>query len=216
MTQQQDLRRARMVRELERKHGISDPRVLQALRRVPRHLFVPPDWRYQAYAEFALPIGASQTISHPSVVARMTQLLAVQAEHSVLEIGTGSGYQTAILAMLAKRVYSIERQGELARMAIQNMRSLDLNNVKIQPFDGTVGWSEMAPFDRIMVTAGAPKVPDPLLEQLAVGGLMLVPEGDRKSQFLVIYQKTKKQVSRTESDAVSFVPLVGRFGWETE
>lgn len=205
-----------MVRELELKHGISDPRVLQALRRVPRHLFVPQDWRYQAYAEFALPIGASQTISHPSVVARMTQLLEVRAEHSVLEIGTGSGYQTAILALLAKRVYSIERQGELARMAIQNMRSLDLNNVKIQPFDGTIGWSEMAPFDRIMVTAGVPKVPDPLLEQLAVGGLMLVPEGDRKSQLLVIYQKTKKQVRRTESDAVSFVPLVGRFGWETE
>jgi protein-L-isoaspartate(D-aspartate) O-methyltransferase len=205
-----------MVRDLEKNHGISDPRVLDALLRVPRHLFVPEDWRNQAYTEFALPIGASQTISHPSVVARMTQLLEVGNDHAVLEIGTGSGYQTAVLALLAKRVYSIERQGELARAAIQNLRSLDLNNVKIQPFDGTVGWSEMAPFDRIMVTAGAPKVPSPLVDQLAVGGLLLVPEGDRKAQRLVIYEKTKNRVIRTETDAVSFVPLIGRFGWETE
>ena len=205
-----------MVRDLEKNHGISDPRVLDALLRVPRHLFVPEDWRNQAYTEFALPIGASQTISHPSVVARMTQLLEVGNDHAVLEIGTGSGYQTAVLALLAKRVYSIERQGELARAAIQNLRSLDLNNVKIQPFDGTVGWSEMAPFDRIMVTAGAPKVPSPLVDQLAVGGLLLVPEGDRKAQRLVRYEKTKNRVIRTETEAVSFVPLIGRFGWETE
>jgi protein-L-isoaspartate(D-aspartate) O-methyltransferase len=205
-----------MVRELERKHGISDPRVLEAMRQVPRHLFVPQDLRHQAYTEFALPIGAEQTISHPSVVARMTQLLEVTEDHSVLEIGSGSGYQTAILAILAKRVYSIERQGELARKAIHNLRTLNLNNVKIQPFDGTVGWSEMAPFDRIMVTAGAPQVPAPLLDQLAVGGLLLVPEGDRRRQHLVKYEKTKKRVIRTESGEVSFVPLVGRFGWESD
>lgn len=213
---QHDLRRDRMVRELERKHGISDPRVLQALRQVPRHLFVPQDLRHQAYTEFALPIGASQTISHPSIVARMTQLLEIRADHVVLEIGTGSGYQTAILAALATRVYSIERQAELARLAIQNLRSLDIHNVKIQPFDGSVGWSEMAPFDRILITAGAPRLPAPLLDQLAVGGLMLVPEGDRKSQRLVRYEKTTRRVIRTESEVVSFVPLVGRFAWESE
>lgn len=216
MNHQQDLRRQRMVRELEKKHGISDPRVLEALLRVPRHLFVPEDWRRQAYTEFALPIGASQTISHPSVVARMTQMLEVGDDHAVLEIGTGSGYQTAVLALLAKRVYSLERRSELARVAIQNLRSLDLNNIKVQPFDGTVGWSEMAPFDRIMVTAGAPKVPSPLLDQLAVGGILLVPEGDRKAQRLVKYEKTENEVLRTESEEVSFVPLVGRFGWESE
>ena len=208
-----DLQRDRMLRELTER-GIRDPRVLKALRQVPRHAFIREHWRSQAYGGRALPIGAAQTISQPWVVARMTELLAVEAEHTVLEIGSGSGYQTAVLALLAKRVYSLERVAELAHQAIARMRELALDNVKIQTFDGTVGWSEFAPYDRIMVTAGAPTVPPPLLEQLAVGGRLVVPEGDRKSQVLVVYERLTRGVRRSEAEPVAFVPLVGRHGWK--
>ena len=207
--------RERMVRDLIAARGVKDERVLAAIRKVHRHLFVKDHLRNQAYGDHALPIGASQTISQPYIVARMTEMLEVAPEHSVLEIGTGSGYQTAILAMLARRVYSLERIPELAQQAIPRMRQLGLDNVKIQVFDGTVGWSEWAPYDRIMVTAGAPKVPEPLLEQLAPGGMLLVPEGPMNAQRLVLYKKSARgEIRRREGEDVAFVPLLGRHGWK--
>ena len=141
-------------------------------------------------------------------------MLKVEADHSVLEIGSGSGYQTAILGLLARRVFSLERLADLARDAIERIRGLGLDNVKIQTFDGTVGWSDFAPFDRIMVTAGAPRVPSPLLDQLRVGGKLLVPEGGREQQQLVVYRKLRQGVRRSVGERVSFVPLIGRHGWE--
>ncbi len=208
------IQRRRMVDQIERR-GIRDPRVLQAMRNVPRHIFISDHLRAQAYGDHALPIGSSQTISQPYIVARMSEILSVEPEHSVLEIGTGSGYQTAILANLARRVYSLERVSKLARHAIQRMRDLELDNVKIQTFDGTVGWSEVGPFDRILVTAAAPKLPEPLLDQLRVGGRLLIPEGDREEQNLVIYRKLRQGSRRTVGESVAFVPLIGRHGWET-
>ena len=214
--QEQAPQRRRLVKLL-RDRGIRDPRVLEAIGEVPRHLFVPPQWVKQAYSDFALPIAAGQTISQPWVVARMTELLEVGAEHKVLEIGTGSGYQTAVLARLGRWVFSLERIPELAREAIRRMRDIGVENVKIQAFDGTVGWSEMGPFHRILVTAGAPRVPEPLLDQLAEGGRLLLPEGGRVQQRLVLYTREHEQhFTRAEAEDVAFVPLVGRFGWPTE
>ena len=210
------LKRDRMVERHIARRGVRDPRVLAAMRQVPRHRFVPDHLRAQAYRDSALPIGAEQTISQPYVVARMSELLAVEAEHAVLEIGSGSGYQTAILGLLARRVYSLERISELAKQAIGRMRDLGLDNVKVQTFDGTVGWSEFAPFDRILVTAGAPAPPKPLLDQLAVGGRMVIPEGDRQAQRLVVYDKDRSGVHRRLGEEVAFVPLIGRHGWNTK
>ncbi len=207
------LLRDRMVRELVEARGVRDPRVLAAMREVPRHLFVRDHLMSQAYEDHALPIGEAQTISQPYVVARMTELLEVAAEHKVLEVGTGSGYQTAILARLARWVYSLERIPDLAHQAIRRMRQLGIVNVKIQAFDGTVGWSEVAPFDRILVTAGAPAVPKPLLEQLAPRGRLLIPEGEKRRQRLVLYERIAHRVRRLEGEEVAFVPLMGRHGW---
>ena len=207
------LQRERMVRDLAERRGLKDARVLEAMRRVQRHLFVKDHLRTQAYGEHALPIAGGQTISQPWVVGRMSELLELAPEHSVLEIGTGSGYQTAILALLAKRVFSLQRVPDLAHQAIPRIREMGLVNVKIQVFDGTVGWSEMAPFDRILVTAGAPSVPQPLLDQLAIGGKLVVPEGTQQAQRLVVYAKSARGLRRNEEDAVAFVPLVGRHGW---
>ena len=207
-------RRERMVRKQLEARGVRDPRILQAMLEVPRHLFVREHLWSQAYEDFALPIECGQTISQPYVVARMTETLDVRRQHSVLEIGTGSGYQTLILARLAARVYSLERVAELARRAIERLRPFRLDNVKIQAFDGTVGWSGVGPFDRILVTAAAPQVPRPLLDQLKPGGKLVVPEGDRQSQRLVLYRKTADGVSQEAGEAVSFVPLIGRHGWE--
>ncbi|HEV3456657.1 MAG TPA: protein-L-isoaspartate(D-aspartate) O-methyltransferase [Thermoanaerobaculia bacterium] len=207
--------RERMVRDLVAGRGVKDQRVLEAMRKVPRHLFVRDHLRSQAYGDHALPIGAAQTISQPYIVARMTELLELAPHHSVLEIGTGSGYQTALLATLARRVYSLERIAELAQQAIPRIRQLKFENVKIQVFDGTVGWSEWAPYDRILVAAGAPKVPEPLLDQLAPGGSLLIPEGERQAQRLVLYRKSARgELRRKEGEEVGFVPLVGRHGWK--
>lgn len=206
--------RRRMVSRLRDELGIVDTRVLDAMGAVPRHLFVRPHLRGQAYGVHALPIGEAQTISQPAVVARMTDLLGVERTHSVLEVGTGSGYQTAILAELGRVVYSLEIVPGLARTAIERIRSLGYTNVKIQAFDGTVGWSEAAPFDRILVTAGAPSPPAPLLQQLAAEGRLVIPEGERDSQALVVYDKLDQELRRQAGETVSFVPLVGRHGWE--
>ena len=203
-----------MVEELEKKYGNADRRVLKAMLDIPRHLFVRKHLWAQAYGDHALPIGAEQTISQPFVVARMSEMLRVSPEHTVLEIGTGTGYQTAILAKLARRVYSLERVGELARAAIDRLRSIGIPNVKVQAFDGTVGWSEVAPFARILVTAAAPSAPKPLIEQLRPGGRMVIPEGSREEQRLVSYRKLRGGgVRREEGEAVAFVPLIGRYGW---
>ena len=208
-------RRQRMVRKQIEARGVRDARVLEAMAEAPRHLFVRQHLRGQAYEDFALPIECGQTISQPYVVARMTELLDLRREHSVLEIGTGSGYQTLVLARLASRVYSLERIAELARRAIERLRPFRLDNVKIQAFDGTVGWSDVGPFDRILVTAAAPRAPKPLLDQLKAGGKMVVPEGSRHGQHLVVYAKgAEGDVVRQVGEAVSFVPLIGRHGWE--
>ena len=210
-----NLQRERMVRDLIAARGVKDERVLQAMRKIPRHLFVRDHLRAQAYGDHALPIGANQTISQPYIVARMTELLEVGPEHSVLEVGSGSGYQTAILALLARRVYALERIPELAQQAIPRIRQLGFDNVKIQVFDGTVGWSEWAPYDRILVAAGAPKVPEPLLGQLAPGGTLLIPEGQLSAQRLVVYKKSARgELRRKEGEGVAFVPLLGRHGWK--
>jgi protein-L-isoaspartate(D-aspartate) O-methyltransferase len=207
-------RRERMVRDHIAARGVSDERVLKAMRELPRHRFVREHLRSQAYGDHALPIGDGQTISQPYVVARMTELLEVGPRHSVLEIGTGTGYQTALLGMLAARVYSLERVPELAKRAIRRIRDQGLDNVKIQAFDGTVGWSEVAPFDRILVTAGAPAAPPPLLDQLAAGGRMVIPEGDRTLQRLVVYARDDRgKLRRKLGEPVAFVPLIGRHGW---
>lgn len=203
-----------MVRKHIEARGVSDPRVLKVMRQVPRHLFVREHLADQAYGDFALPIEEGQTISQPYVVARMTEMLKVGPTHSVLEIGTGSGYQTLILAYLAQRVYSLERIPGLARRAIERLRQFQLDNVKIQVFDGTVGWSDVGPFDRILVTAGAPGPPKPLLDQLKVGGKMVIPEGDRSGQNLVVYEKTDQGVRGITGEGVAFVPLIGRHGWD--
>lgn len=202
-----------MVRKQLAGRGIRDERVLEVMGEVPRHLFVREHLHGQAYGDHALPIEESQTISQPYVVARMTELLEVGSEHSVLEVGTGSGYQTLILARLARRVYSLERVPELARRAIERLRPFRLDNVKIQTFDGTVGWSDVGPFDRIVVSAAAPAVPPPLLDQLVEGGRLVVPEGERESQRLVLYVKDETGVRREEAGSVAFVPLIGRHGW---
>jgi protein-L-isoaspartate(D-aspartate) O-methyltransferase len=213
MMDTQRYQRDRLIQDLRRR-GIRDERVLEAIRLVPRHLFVEEHLRAQAYRDNALPIREGQTISQPWVVARMTELLQVEPTHSVLEIGTGSGYQTAVLAHLARVVYSIERLAPLAREAIARMRQMGLQNVKIHVFDGTSGWSEAAPYDRVLVTAGAPVVPPRLLEQLKPSGRLVIPEGDRESQVLTVYEKGRTgRVQKRLAEAVAFVPLIGREGW---
>ncbi len=205
----------RLAKQLERR-GITDGAVLDAIRAVPRHLFVREHLQSQAYSDLALPIGQGQTISQPYIVARMTELLKVEKDHAVLEVGTGTGYHTAILARLARWVHSLERVPELARRAIGRMRELEIGNVKIQAFDGTFGWSEVAPFDRIIVSAGSPKAPQPLLDQLKVGGRMVIPEGERDSQYLVVYVRSERHLRRRVGEPVAFVPLIGRHAWEEQ
>ena len=206
-----------MVSTLVERYGLQDERVIAAMGQVPRHLFVPEHLVNDAYRDNALPIGCEQTISQPYIVARMTEDLDVRDDDSVLEIGTGSGYQTAILALLARRVYSIERLGPLARAAMGRMRALELPNVKVQVFDGTVGWKDAGPFERILVAAAAPRVPEALLEQLAPEGRMVVPEGDQHTQHLVTYRKHRNGlVARDVGESVRFVPLIGRHGWKTK
>ena len=183
--------RERMVDQQIKARGVVDPRVLAAMRKVPRHLFIPPHLWDQAYNDYPLPIGEDQTISQPYIVALMTELLEIRETDRVLEIGTGSGYQAAILAELAAAVLSIDRVGGLAEQARQVLDSLGYTNVRIRVGDGTLGWPEEMPFDAIIVTAGAPKVPRPLTEQLALGGRLVIPVGDIWSQTLTCVRKTE-------------------------
>src|SRR6266487_3984340 len=171
-----------MVERFVAARGVDDPRVLAAMLEVPRHRFVPEPLRSKAYGDHSLPIGHGQTISQPSVVGLMTQRLAVETGQKVLEIGTGSGYQAAVLSRLARSVYSLERIDELARAAAAALRSIGCNNVSVKAFDGTYGYPAAAPYDRILVTAGSDEVPEPLLAQLAIGGKLVVPVGPPEGQ----------------------------------
>lgn len=199
---------------LLRERGIKDERVLAAMERTPRHVFVPEALIGKAYGDHALPIGHSQTISQPYMVARMTELLELTKESTVLEIGAGSGYQTAILSELAGRVFAIERIADLARTAQANIRRLGCYNATVKWFDGTIGWSEHAPYDAILVAAGSPSVPEPLIDQLAIGGRLVIPVGDASQQTLVRVIKTEAGQVREEHGACAFVKLIGRYGWE--
>ncbi len=193
--------------------GVKDSRVLEAVLRVPRHLFVPADIRDRAYDDSPLPIGEGQTISQPYMVAWMTELLEVTGDSRILEIGTGSGYQAAILCELGKEIFSIEKQAGLARVAEERLRSLGYHNIHIKVGDGTLGWPEEAPFDGIMVTAGSPSVPQPLLEQLAEGGRLVVPVGPSGIQMLNVIKRKGNEFQTSEEGTCVFVPLVGKFGW---
>lgn len=211
-----ELRYERLRRELidkVRERGIDDLEVLRALDLVPRHLFVPEAVRHRAYEDAPLPIGFGQTASQPSLQALYMQTLRLKATDRVLEIGTGSGYQTALLAVVAAHVYSVERIRELSLRARSALDRLGLRNVALLVGDGTIGWSRYAPYDAILVAAGAPAVPDALVAQLALGGRMLIPVGDRSEQKLVLYRRTENGVESEELIRCTFVPLIGRFGW---
>jgi protein-L-isoaspartate(D-aspartate) O-methyltransferase len=201
-----------MVERFVMPRGVDDPRVLDAMSEVPRHLFVPEPVRTRAYGDHSLPIGHGQTISQPWVVGLMTQRLAVSPEHKVLEIGTGSGYQAAILSRLARAVYTLERIADLARLASAALARIGCQNVSVKTFDGTYGYPAAAPYDRILVTAGAPDVPEPLLAQLAVGGKLIVPIGPPQRQRLRVIRRRKDHFAQEDGEDVVFVPLVGRFG----
>jgi len=193
--------------------GIKDERVLNAMRKVPRHLFVDESIQYKAYDDMALPIGEGQTISQPYMVAIMTELLELKGSEKVLEIGTCSGYQGAILSKLSREVYTIERVDVLAQKAGERFRSLGYTNIHVKAGDGTLGWPEEAPFDRIMITAATPKIPDVYMEQLSEEGIILAPVGERFSQQLLKRTKSMGQYSDEYHTPCIFVPLIGEYGW---
>jgi len=203
-----------MVARLRDHYGIQDPRVLEAIRNVPRHFFVPEALQSRSYGDHALPISANQTISQPFIVARMTELLELDGYSRVLEIGAGSGYQTAVLSGVAAQVYSIERIADLAREAQSRIRQLEIYNATVKCFDGTLGWAAHAPYDGILVAAGGPTIPEPLIAQLRVGGRLVVPVGDsRDSQRLIRVIKTETGRRQEDHGGCAFVPLIGQHGW---
>ncbi len=206
--------RARMVEEQIIARGVKDERVLAAMRRVPRHEFLPEALRCMAYQDSALPLGEGQTMSQPFMVALMTELLELKGTERVLEIGTGSGYQAAVLAELCEKVYTVERIKILADRARQNLDRLGYQRVAIKVYDGTYGWKEMAPFDAIIVTAGSPDVPAPLVEQIKDGGRMVIPVGERYNQTLLKVAKTPEGYVHERSIPCVFVPLIGNHGWK--
>ena len=193
--------------------GINDPRVLEAMRKVPRNRFVEPALADRAYEDSPLPIGDKQTISQPFMVGLMTQALQLTGAEKVLEVGTGSGYQTAVLAELARNVFTIEKIAALALKARATLDQLGYYNVAIQIGDGTIGWSEHAPFDAILVTAGAPALPQPLPDQLAIGGRLVIPLGDERSQILKRLRRTEAGLEEEDLGECRFVKLKGKFGW---
>jgi protein-L-isoaspartate(D-aspartate) O-methyltransferase len=206
-----------MIERLRDHYGIRDQAVLEAMRSTPRHFFVPEALRGRAYGDHALPISANQTISQPYIVARMTELLEVDKDGRVLEIGAGSGYQTAVLSKVAAQIYSIERIGDLAREAQARIRELGIYNATVKCFDGTVGWNAHAPYDGILVAAGGPTIPQPLVAQLKVGGHLVVPVGDtREAQRLVRVIRTASGSKEEDHGACAFVPLIGQHGWSAQ
>ena len=206
--------RARMVEEQLVQRGITDERVLSAMRRVPRHLFVEVPLRERAHGDHPLPIGEEQTISQPYIVGLMSQLLELRGQEKVLEVGTGSGYQTAVLAELARRVCSIERLPRLAERARTLLEHLGYDNVWVRVGSGTLGWPDEAPFDRILVTAGGPSIPPPLFQQLGEGGRMVVPVGDVANQTLTVVEKVRGEMKTRSCGDCKFVKLVGKYAWE--
>jgi protein-L-isoaspartate(D-aspartate) O-methyltransferase len=209
-----DKERGRMVDEQIAVRGVADPRILAAMRKVPRHEFLPEAIRGMAYQDSALPLGEAQTMSQPYMVALMSQLLELKGTERVLEIGTGSGYQAAVLAELCEKVYTVERVKMLADRARSALDRLGYRSVAIKVYDGTYGWKEMAPFDAIMVTAGAPDVPAPLVAQLNEGGRMIIPVGERFGQTLLKVVKTPEGPVTEKSIPCMFVPLIGNHGWK--
>jgi protein-L-isoaspartate(D-aspartate) O-methyltransferase len=207
--------RSRLVETLQRK-GIRDLAVLRAIRMVPRHLFVPESVRHQAYDDVALPIGSGQTISQPYVQARYLELIGLTGQEKVLEIGTGSGYQTALLSLVASMVFSVERFAGLAQSARVALAAAGIRNVTVLVGDGTLGWRPFAPYDAILVSAASPEVPAPLVEQLAPGGRMVIPLGDRSSQVLTLVERQGESLRTSTIADVRFVPLVGEFGFRQE
>lgn len=206
--------RKRMVREQIIKRGVKDQRVLDAMSNVPRHEFVPLLNRGRAYEDRPLPIGNRQTISQPYVVSHMTELLCLQGHETVLEIGTGSGYQAAILAEVAAQVITIERHAALAKKAGETLARLGYDNVQIIHTDGSGGWPPAAPYAGILIAASAPEVADALLDQLAIGGRLVLPVGPRASQFLQCWQRLEEGYKSQMIAPVSFVPLLGEHGWD--
>ncbi len=207
--------RERLVETLREK-GIKDLAVLRAFEMTPRHAFVPTGLRHRAYEDAPLPIGNGQTISQPWVHARYLELLRLTGRERVLEVGTGSGYQTVLLAHLCAQVFSIERIPALFHAAREAIERAGVKNVSLLMGDGTVGWREYAPYDGILVGAGAPSVPQPLLDQLAEGGRLLIPIGDRETQKLMLAERNKGAIETTEIAPVRFVPLLGSHGWSSE
>jgi len=196
--------------------GVKDARLIAAMKKIPRHLFVEEALQNQAYTDHPLPIGEKQTISQPYMVALMTEALLLTGKEKVLEIGTGSGYQTAILAELSEKVFSVERIRPLAMRARKLLYDLGYFNVEIKIFDGTFGWMEESPFDAILVTAGSPDIPQPLIDQLTTGGRLVIPVGDAFVQELFRVTKTEKGVKKEDLGGCRFVKLIGKYGWETE
>ncbi|HEY9516091.1 MAG TPA: protein-L-isoaspartate(D-aspartate) O-methyltransferase [Gemmatimonadaceae bacterium] len=204
--------RRRLVEALQAS-GVRDLAVLHAFSETPRHIFVPSSMRHRAYEDSALPIGQGQTISQPSTHARYLELLALTGNEKVLEIGTGSGYQTVLLSHLASQVFSIERVAPLLDRARQAIREAGARNVSVLAGDGTLGWRDYSPFDAILVTAGAPDVPTPLAEQLADGGRLLIPLGEREEQVLTLITRRGDVFDKRDIGPARFVPLIGTFGW---
>jgi protein-L-isoaspartate(D-aspartate) O-methyltransferase len=206
--------RAKMVEEQLVPRGISDRRTLDAFRKTERHEFVPAEFQNSAYQDHPLPIGENQTISQPYMVALMTECLELKGDEKILEIGTGSGYQAAILASLAKEVYSVERISSLAKRAESTLKRLGIANVKVKVDDGTLGWEEHAPYDGIIVTAAAPKIPEGYLTQLKAGGRLIIPIGSRFSQVLTRVERKEGGAVASEVCGCVFVPLLGKEGWK--
>jgi protein-L-isoaspartate(D-aspartate) O-methyltransferase len=208
----ENMRREMVARQI-RERGIRSERVLAAMQSVPRHLFVPPEHVYLAYADEPLPIGEGQTISQPFMVAAMADALLLEEHEGVLEIGAGSGYQAAVLSLLAQEVIAVEAQPLLAQAARERLASLGYRNVRIEEGDGSPGWPAGAPYDAILVTAAAPAIPPPLVEQLAEGGRLVIPVGRPEQQDLVRVVKRKGETTEQSLYACRFVPLLGRYGW---
>jgi protein-L-isoaspartate(D-aspartate) O-methyltransferase len=206
--------RERMVEYQIASKGVKDEKVLAAIRKVPRHRFVSEDAQPYAYADSPVRIGKGQTISQPFIVALMTELLAVKPDHRVLDVGTGSGYQAAILGELAAEVHSIERHPELAETARGVLEELGYKNIQVHVGDGTEGYAPAAPYDRIIVAAAAPAVPQALLDQLVDGGRMVIPVGPRFSQRLEVWERKGEKYTQSSNIPVIFVPLIGKEGWE--
>jgi protein-L-isoaspartate(D-aspartate) O-methyltransferase len=206
--------RHHMVSEQIVSRGVQDERLLDALRSVPRHWFVPEEYAHIAYTDGPLPIGHGQTISQPYIVALMTELLELEGEENVLEVGTGSGYQAALLALLARQVHTLERHAALAENAEKVLMSLGLTNIVVHVGDGTLGLTKYAPFQAIIITAAAPRVPQPLLDQLADGGRLVLPEGGSGGQMLDRWRKYGSDFKQEHITPVAFVPLRGQYGWK--